>query len=481
MSLRVRAVCAFILLLPLSCAGPLEEAGAIRPAAAVPDIPDMHATLVVRRASSQPPVEISKEEFAQALRMLSSQLDRVEADPDLARRRLLADAELSPELEGLLLDRAVEGRIVLASVELSAEQQQKLDQQYFRHCQEIHGRWGDCLNVMQGARNLTAKARYRLACHFALASVMDGIKNELGGMLDVQRIESAILVGVATWALLVTVPEPFSKFLAVGLTVAMVAWLGVDTLENVIGGWKEMATAVDGATTLPELRRAGEAYGTRMGAQTARLVVMLVASVIGEKGLANLPKLPKFNVATRRLAAATGGPGLEVVTAGQQATVTGSRVTIVLAKAAKGTQVGTAALAGGAGRGGRCLELTEEGEPSNSKAGEHPKHHICTDKNSDSDANGGPWTPIFAALFARAGMTLSDPANIVEVSFHQGPHPREYHDLVYNRLVKALGSCNTASLCRERLALALKHLADEIRTPGSRLNDLVTRGCGSRK
>ena len=45
-----------------------------------------------------------------------------------------------------------------------------------------------------------------------------------------------------------------------------------------------MAAAADRATTLPELMAAGGAYGDRMGAQTIRLVVMLVASVIGEGG-----------------------------------------------------------------------------------------------------------------------------------------------------------------------------------------------------
>jgi len=57
-------------------------------------------------------------------------------------------------------------------------------------------------------------------------------------------------------------------------------------------------------------------------------------------------------------------------------------------------------------------------------------HHIATDKNWISDSSGGPWSPVFEEYFEGAGLELNDPANLVEVEGHVGPHPRAYHEEV---------------------------------------------------
>jgi hypothetical protein len=103
-------------------------------------------------------------------------------------------------------------------------------------------------------------------------------------------------------------------------------------------------------------------------------------------------------------------------------------------------------------------------------------HHLATDKNDSSAARGGPWTPLFQQLFAQAGMSLNDPANLVYLAAHQGPHPREYHELIYNKLRVAIEDCHPVSDCRSKLAAALKRLAREVCTPGSRLHQLITKG-----
>jgi hypothetical protein len=449
-----------LLLLPLSCAGPQEESGAVRSNSDGPNFP---TALVARRIPGEAPVEIRQEEFAQALRMLAPQLTRVAMNPDLARRRLLSAVEAPPELEGLLLDASMEGRVVLASADLSEAKQGEMVQQYFQHCREIHGAWGDCLGVMGNQRLLTKEARRRLACHFAMTTVLEGMKDELRGMVDPQRIEAAILVGMVTWVTLVVLPEPFSKVLAVGLTIAMTAWLGVDALENVIGGWRDMVALADGATSLAELRDAGRSYGQRMGAQTIRIVVMLVAALISRGGLANLPALPKFNLASGRLAMATGGPGLEMVPVAQAATVTSSKITVVLAKA---VQVGVAALMGG-GIEKRAVCREEE-------------HHIGTVENAKATWNGGPWTPRLKVLFDKVGLSMDSKYNRVKVFGHVGPHPPEYHQIVFDRLRTVFSRCSAYQECRAEFIRELERLGAEIATPGSALNDLVTRGCGKR-
>jgi hypothetical protein len=73
-------------------------------------------------------------------------------------------------------------------------------------------------------------------------------------------------------------------------------------------------------------------------------------------------------------------------------------------------------------------------------------------------------------------MQLKDRENIVPIRGHKGPHPEEYHRIVYRRLDRALGDCGSIAECRARLLPALDDLARDIATPGTDLNRLVTLG-----
>ena len=102
-------------------------------------------------------------------------------------------------------------------------------------------------------------------------------------------------------------------------------------------------------------------------------------------------------------------------------------------------------------------------------------HHLATNKNGSSTVSGGPWTPLFERLFARAGMSLDAAENLVYLAGHKGPHPEEYHSVVYRRLEEALEECRAGPQCRSRLVDELRKLADEVCTPGSLLHRLVTK------
>jgi A nuclease family of the HNH/ENDO VII superfamily with conserved AHH len=90
-------------------------------------------------------------------------------------------------------------------------------------------------------------------------------------------------------------------------------------------------------------------------------------------------------------------------------------------------------------------------------------------------SKSGPWTPRFRKIFARAGMSLEDPANKMPLRGHYGPHPQRYHEIVYEELLKATKVCRSVVVCREKLREALQGLAREISTPGTELNQLVTQ------
>jgi hypothetical protein len=111
---------------------------------------------------------------------------------------------------------------------------------------------------------------------------------------------------------------------------------------------------------------------------------------------------------------------------------------------------------------------------SESKDGYH-WHHLATNKNEVSERSGGPWTPLFERLFARAGMGLDAAENLVYLKGHKGPHPEEYHSEIYQRLEDALGGCRSVAQCKRELVRELKKLADEVCTPGSELHQWVTK------
>jgi hypothetical protein len=152
---------------------------------------------------------------------------------------------------------------------------------------------------------------------------------------------------------------------------------------------------------------------------------------------------------------ATGGEGLLLSEVGavQSVTVTAEGFLIALPPGA------VAMAAQGGGRGGRI-----------------ERHHIGTISNKKSPLRGGPWTQRLERLFARAGMRLKDRENIVPIQGHRGPHPQRYHEIVYDRLDGALSTCRTIAECRTRLTRELHALAEEIATPGTELNRLVTLG-----
>ncbi|HYV46162.1 MAG TPA: AHH domain-containing protein [Myxococcaceae bacterium] len=102
-------------------------------------------------------------------------------------------------------------------------------------------------------------------------------------------------------------------------------------------------------------------------------------------------------------------------------------------------------------------------------------HHICTDKNFESDARGGPWSPRFKFFLDDARLHFDSPENLVEVEGHQGPHPEAYHRAVLKELrEQTAGTTPGSEPFRAGVLRALRTLAERIKTPGSQLNGLVT-------
>jgi len=112
-------------------------------------------------------------------------------------------------------------------------------------------------------------------------------------------------------------------------------------------------------------------------------------------------------------------------------------------------------------------------------------HHIATNKNSVSDRSGGPWTPIFEAIFASGGLTLNIPENKVPVLDHAGPHPPQYHLAVFSALTTSVtlatqdfqpGTPEYQHAAGAAIKETLNVLGVQCMTPGTPLNLLITKG-----
>ncbi|AGC42242.1 putative lipoprotein [Myxococcus stipitatus DSM 14675] len=323
---------------------------------------------------------------------------------------------------------------------------------------KAYGQWcerkdqpGDCLRLLGEGPLLASDGKYTWAFAIAMDSVWDETAEALEDMTDPGAVMATVTSAATMYLLLWALPEPFSKGVAATLTALAIAYLGVDTVWRLLDGWLTLVREVERATTYAQLSAAGEAYGEVLGENAARVFVMLATAAVGSTvGLA--AKASRLPGSAQAALAVESQAGFQFSAAGsvRSVAVVADGFTITLAP--------------------NALAMASQG-----MKGGH-RHHIATNKNDISSLRGGPWTPRFRQLFARAGMTLKDPENIVEVVGHKGPHPQQYHRRVLDRLEEALGACRKVVDCREALARELRSLAKEAQTPGSKLHKLLTQG-----
>ena len=279
----------------------------------------------------------------------------------------------------------------------------------------------------------------------------------------------AVLLSVGTSMVLYMMawaaPEPlFSKAFAAAVTLGLLLTYSAAELYNVGQACLRLYQEAEAARTSEELEAAAERFGKAMGGVGLRVLV----TVAGAKLARGLPEVPKgglwASLSPPRFAMA-GGSGR--VVAGTRAQVSVADGPVVLMGVTASTAAAAVTSAVSAARTtGACAESGQDG---------HQRHHLCTNKNDVSENNGGPWTPDFDGLFKKAGMGLDDPANIVYLRDHKGPHPEAYHSEIFKRLNDALENCKPLADCRAKLVDELDRIAGDVCKQGSRLNKLATR------
>ncbi|WP_163865121.1 AHH domain-containing protein [Myxococcus eversor] len=419
--------------------------------------------IVYEPRTDDEPARLDADEFTETVQQLARTAPLPSRPRDTAMRLFnLESPRAATRARGRLGLVSVEeprrGRILVAE---APDAETELASAYGRWCQRQE-QSRDCLHLLDEGVTLDEEGKRILAFRLALDSVWDETAEALEGLTDKESMMTMLATTGAVYFALWLVPEPLlSKGIAATLTVALIAYLGWDTVWSLVQGWRVLAKEVEEATAFDGIQDAGEKYGEVMGRNAARAFVMLAMAALGSTAQTLGARIPTLPGSAQAALVGAGQGGFRLSAAGQVTSVAvaaGGVITIALdPDAVAETASGTRAVVS---------------EPVATSAHEH---HIATNKWWDSFNNGGPWSPEFKKLFDRAGMSLNDSVNKVRVPGHKGPHPEAYHRDVFRRLNEAMEDCSSMQQCRESLTSALKRLAAEIATPGSKLNGLVTR------
>ncbi|QRK05266.1 AHH domain-containing protein [Archangium violaceum] len=345
--------------------------------------------------------------------------------------------------------RPLSGRLVLASWPAGGAGDSSVEGGYARLC-ERRGSPGDCFWLLGDGPHdtrLSHPDRFMLALSLALTPALEAATGVLRDFSA--HAMTALLTGLSLYLVVLMAPEPISKGLALAMTLFLWGYLGME-LWDLISATKDLWDVAEDASTFQELRGASERYARVLGPNTMRVLILLATWKAGAKGKEAMTGsgLPGFPQAMQN-AASSGRVHLPTAAAdATSVSVRGGRLVLTL-------PASSAAV----------LYMQEEGDI----------HHIATVENKKSPASGGPWTPKLKEFFDKAGMSMQDPANKVRIPGHRGPHPKEYHEEVFERLEDAVKWCETTAQCREALTRELHKLASELGKVGSRLNKLVTR------
>jgi hypothetical protein len=271
------------------------------------------------RAVASPGVE--ELELRRAMEELLPSVNVEEARAEL--RRMAADPRFHGRQPGEL-------RVVLASWGSGPAALEEIGREYRAWCAAVRR-----TNCQEGP--LTDSSVYEIAFDFAMGSQWDGFVGEVKRMIDPSTIRIVLLTGLVIFMATIAIPELVSKIPAAAATMVLTAYLGAQAVCDLVFGWIQMVRELDAATTFNELRAAGERYGRLVGAQTARILILLATAAIAQGGLiARLMKLPRATQASAALAAESGGAALEAVGAVKEVRVLQGGVAIAVEGVSKG-------------------------------------------------------------------------------------------------------------------------------------------------
>jgi hypothetical protein len=263
------------------------------------------------------PVPVSRADFQRAFQRIAREVQHEGKSPREAAREWLKDqVEQHPEwmqLSGTWVAEVHKGDVLtLVPVDenshLTPEADAALRGHYLGWCTRAWG-GGDCLRLFDDGPYLRTDDRRTLALALAFGAVLEETKAALGRELNPRVLVASCIWTLGAYLALWLVPEPTTKLLAAGLSVVLVAWLGVDTLWGLMDGWARMATRAHEATTFAELREAGEGFAQVLGTDAARVIILAVGALTGRslgEVAARVRSLPGYGLASAQWGAQGG-------------------------------------------------------------------------------------------------------------------------------------------------------------------------------
>ncbi|ABF90255.1 hypothetical protein MXAN_7256 [Myxococcus xanthus DK 1622] len=157
---------------------------------------------------------------------------------------------------------------------------------------------GECLSLLEdGFTFLDAKMRRKMALSFAWDGVWEGVEEAVKEVVNPLVLKAMITSAMAAYMVLVVVPEPVTKLVAIALTTYVIAYIGLDAFSNLVKGWQRLSSDTKHAVSFEQLEDAGYHFGRVMGANGARVLILALTAALGG-GAANMaskgPMLPGF-------------------------------------------------------------------------------------------------------------------------------------------------------------------------------------------
>nr|WP_323379105.1 hypothetical protein [Pyxidicoccus xibeiensis] len=346
----------------------------------------------VPRTEESPPVALDEEDFKEGMAELARG-GRPPARPAEAARLLFAmDARAGTyafEPRSRRITPLGPGEHLGAEL---SDAEVSLTRAYLAWCERT-GQKGDCLRLLVESPSVTGDGRFALALALAKGAVLEEMRVAFKDMADPEALVAAALWTMTLYAILWTVPEPFSKGVAATLTASLIVYVGLDTFTGLVQGFRRLWEESERASSFGELRDAGERYGKVMGRNAARAFAMLAMAALGSTPTAFAAKLPKLPGAAQATVRAEAQAGIVYGAVGQVASValTAEGVTLGLAPGA----VAMAARGkGGAGAsratGGRAWKSHSGFRKAMGKAGPGKEWHHIVEQTPGNVRRFGP-------------------------------------------------------------------------------------------
>jgi len=198
-------------------------------------------------------------------------------------------------------------RLLLASAPLSGEAWQlDLARSYGRFC-ERRGTPGDCLTLFDDGPHLQANDRRSIALALAVGPALDGVDAEVRAMLNPTRVLATLSFAITAYMALLLAPEPVTKGAALVFSLLMWGYLGWEFFD-LLRAYTRLHEDAPRASNFAELREVGERFGSVIGPNSVRILVIVATAAIGETAtlVSKGPKLPGFGQASRTVEANTG-------------------------------------------------------------------------------------------------------------------------------------------------------------------------------